>query len=64
MPIMPKTVQIMATQTDRFPTHSSLLEEAQRRFDTERNEKNSLYSYLIEEGLMDGFINFKKRKRQ
>lgn len=61
---MPKTVQIMATQNTAQSKYSSLLEEAQRRFDTERDEKNCLYSFLIEEGLMDGFINFKKRRRQ
>lgn len=64
MPIMPKTVQIMAMQNTAQSKYSSLLEEAQRRFDTERDEKNYLYSFLIEEGLMDGFINFKKRRRQ
>lgn len=61
---MPKTVQIMAMQNTAQSKYSSLLEEAQRRFDTERDEKNYLYSFLIEEGLMDGFINFKKRRRQ
>lgn len=54
----------MATQTDRPKKYSSLLWEAQRRFDKERDEKNRLYSFLMENGMMDRFLDFKRRRRK
>jgi len=45
------TIQLPVPDNHRIPISEDLLAEIQRRFDVEKNIKNNLYAFIIEQGL-------------
>lgn len=52
------TIKLPIANSHGIPVFSDFLAEVQRRFDVEKNIKNNLYAFIIQQGLMDEYTKY------